>query len=43
MFERISRSWTLVKASAAVLQQDRKLLLFPLISAVAIMDELLMY
>ncbi len=35
MFERLSRSWTLVKASAAVLKQDRKLLLFPLISALA--------
>ena len=32
MFERLSRSWSLVKASAAVLAQDRKLLLFPLIS-----------
>lgn len=35
MFERLSRSWHLVKASAAVLQQDRKLLLFPLISTMA--------
>jgi len=35
MFERLSRSWQLVKASAAVLQQDRKLLLFPLISTMA--------
>ena len=32
MFERISRSWELVKASASVLQQDKELLLFPLIS-----------
>ena len=32
MFDRISRSWTLVKASASVLREDRELLLFPLIS-----------
>lgn len=37
MFERLSRSWQLVKASAAVLQQDRKLLLFPLISSMALL------
>lgn len=37
MFERLSRSWQLVKASAAVLQQDRKLLLFPLISTMAML------
>ena len=35
MFDRISRSWTLVKASAAVLRSDKELLLFPVISAVA--------
>jgi len=35
MFERLSRSWALVKASAAVLKQDRQLLVFPLISALA--------
>ncbi len=35
MFERISRSWTLVKASAAVLRSDKELLLFPVISAFA--------
>jgi len=33
MFEKISRSWTLVKASAAVLQEDRKLLVYPALSA----------
>lgn len=33
MFERFSRSWQLVKASGAVLIQDQKLLVFPLISA----------
>lgn len=35
MFERFSRSWELVKASASVLQQDKELLLFPMISAAA--------
>jgi hypothetical protein len=35
MFERLSRSWELVKASGAVLCQDKELLLFPLISSVA--------
>ena len=33
MFARLSRSWSLVKASASVLRQDKELLLFPLISA----------
>jgi hypothetical protein len=37
MFERLTRSWQLVKASAAVLKQDRKLLLFPLISSMAML------
>ena len=37
MFERLSRSWQLVKASAAVLKQDRKLLLFPLVSSMAML------
>ena len=37
MFERLSRSWQLVKASATVLKQDRKLLLFPLISSMALL------
>lgn len=35
MFDRISRSWTLVKASAAVLRSDKELLLLPIISAFA--------
>lgn len=34
MFERLSNSWDLVKASAAVLRADKELLLFPIISAV---------
>ena len=37
MFERFSRSWSLVKASAHVLWQDKELLLFPLISAGALL------
>ncbi len=36
MFARFSRSWTLVKASAKVLRQDKELLLFPLISMAAL-------
>lgn len=35
MFERFSRSWTLVKASYNVLRQDRELLVFPLLSGLA--------
>jgi hypothetical protein len=35
MFDRIRRSYDLVQASAQVLRQDRHLMLFPLISAVA--------
>ena len=35
MVEKFSRSWALVKASAAVLRSDKELMLFPLISAVA--------
>ena len=35
MFEKFSRSWTLVKASAGVLRQDKELLVFPAISVVA--------
>ena len=33
MFEKLSKSWDLVKASAAVLRADKELLLFPVISA----------
>jgi hypothetical protein len=35
MFQTLSRSWSLVKASAEVLKSDRELLVFPLVSAVA--------
>jgi hypothetical protein len=37
MFERFSRSWSLVKASAGVLSQDKELLLFPLVASLASM------
>jgi Family of unknown function (DUF6159) len=37
MFERLERSFELVKASAAILLKDRTLLVFPLISSVATM------
>jgi hypothetical protein len=36
MFARLSRSWDLVKASASVLEKDKELLLFPLISLAAL-------
>jgi hypothetical protein len=36
MFARLSRSWALVKASASVLMQDKELLVFPLVSLVAL-------
>ncbi|TXK64884.1 DUF6159 family protein [Alkalisalibacterium limincola] len=35
MFERFSRSWELVRASAAVLKSDRHLLVFPLVAGIA--------
>jgi Family of unknown function (DUF6159) len=35
MFEKFSRSWELVKASAAVLRSDRELMLFPILSSLA--------
>lgn len=35
MFEKFSRSWELVKASAAVLRSDKELMVFPLVSAAA--------
>ena len=37
MFDRMDRSWTLVKASAAVLMKNQSLLVFPLISGVAVL------
>jgi hypothetical protein len=35
MFTRFSRSWELIKASGAVLRQDKELLLFPFFSTIA--------
>src|SRR5690348_5407999 len=35
MAGKFSRSWALVKASAAVLRSDKELLVFPLVSAIA--------
>lgn len=35
MFDKFSRSWALVKASASVLRSDKELMLFPLVSAAA--------
>ncbi len=35
MFAKFSRSWELVKASAAVLRSDKELLVFPLVSGIA--------
>jgi hypothetical protein len=35
MFAKVSRSWELAKASAAVLRSDKELLLFPVISSIA--------
>ncbi len=35
MFEKFSRSWQLIKASASVLRQDKELLVFPLVSSLA--------
>jgi len=35
MFEKFSRSWSLVKYSAGVLRQDKELLVFPFLSSIA--------
>jgi hypothetical protein len=35
MFEKFSRSWSLVKASASVLRADKELMLFPILSSLA--------
>jgi hypothetical protein len=37
MFDKFSRSWTLVKASASVIRSDKELLLFPVFSGLAAM------
>ena len=43
MFYRLSRSWNLMKASAAVLADDKELLLFPLISTGALVVVLIAF
>ena len=35
MFDKVARSWDLVKASASVLRSDKELMLFPVISGIA--------
>lgn len=37
MFDKLSRSWELAKASASVLNSDRELLVFPVVSAVCVL------
>ncbi|MBL8952664.1 MAG: hypothetical protein JNK82_17930 [Myxococcaceae bacterium] len=37
MFKRLSNSWTLVKASAAVLSADKELIVFPIISVIGVL------
>jgi MFS family permease len=37
MFDRIRNSWTLLKASMAVLRADKELIVFPIVSAVAVL------
>ncbi len=37
MFQRLSNSWALVKASAAVLQADKELIVFPIISSIGVL------
>lgn len=37
MFDRISNSWELVKASAAVLAADKELLIFPVVSSIGVL------
>jgi hypothetical protein len=37
MFQRISNSWELVKASAKVLRADKELVIFPIISAISVL------
>ena len=37
MFERLSNSWELVKASAAVLRADKELVVFPIVSSIGVL------
>src|SRR4029077_12457437 len=43
MFDRLSRSWALVKASASVLRQDKELLVFPLLSLISLFAVLVVF
>ena len=36
MFARLRNSWALVKASAAVLRSDKELIVFPIVSTIAL-------
>jgi hypothetical protein len=35
MFERLERSWSLVKASAAVLRENKSLMVLPVLSSIS--------
>ena len=37
MFTKIQNSWTLIKASAAVLRADKELIVFPIVSAISVL------
>ena len=37
MFKKISNSWALLKASAAVLSADKELIVFPIVSTIAVL------
>ena len=37
MFEKISNSWNLIKASAAVLRADKELMIFPILSSIGVL------
>src|SRR5690348_5826372 len=43
MFERLERSFELVKASATILRQDKELVLFPLISGASLVAVMLAF
>ena len=38
MFAKIGNSWALIKASAAVLRADKELIVFPIVSAVGVLE-----
>ena len=37
MFDKIKNSWNLMKASAAVLQADKELMIFPILSSIGVL------